>query len=299
MISKPYLAVVGPTASGKSALAMDIAKRCKGEIICCDSVQIYRGFDIGAASPTSQDLKEVPHHLFGVASWDENVDAHAYGHMARQVIQDVQERNRVPILVGGTGLYLRAVTGPHLHENLPSDAKLREKLNRRETPRLRRLLERLDPERAEQIHRNDRVRLMRALEIRLISGQYFHELTSKPTPVDPLANVIVLKPDRKELHQRIEERAAWMLDRGLIEEVQQLLASGVSPQAKPMQSIGYKQVCEFLASKYSRDELKQNIVVATRRYAKRQDTWFAKVPAVSRISAPSQLDILSIEQVFQ
>lgn len=290
VIPRPYLAIVGPTASGKSGLAMRLAKRWNGEIVCCDSVQIYRGFHIGAASPTDAEKQQVPHHLFGVANCNENVDAHVYAQWALRAIEDIHSRNCLPILVGGTGLYLRAVMGPKFHDDLPNDHKLRDRLNQKSQTMLRKLLARLDPKRAEQIHGNDRLRHLRALEIRILSGRCFHELTREVSEVDSRAHVIVIKPNRSALHRSIAKRTRQMLTEGLVAEVEGLLAAGVSMNVKPMQAIGYRQVCEHLQRSSSTDDLLEKIIVATRQYAKRQDTWFAQVQAKARILSPEEFD---------
>ncbi len=290
MTTAPFLVIAGPTASGKSQLAMSIAEACNGELVCCDSVQLYQGFEIGTAAPSAADQARVPHQLFGSVRWDATYDAFRFAADARRVIQDIQGRERLPIVVGGTGLYLRALIGPAFHEQLPSDEDLRRRLAKRSTAELAKLLRRLDPDRAAELHVHDRVRLLRSLEIRVSSGQPFHELTEVKGEQDPAAHVVIVAPDRAHLHTVINQRSQEMLAQGLVQEVQGLLTQGVSKDCKPMQSIGYRQVVQFLADEFEQSELGDRIAAATRQYAKRQDTWFRKVQATLRVLGPIEID---------
>lgn len=272
-----YLAVVGPTASGKSALALRLAHELGGELINCDSVQLYRGFDIGSAKPSRAEQASVPHHLIDVLDWNEDFDARQFAEAARPLIAAVRARGKIPIFVGGTGLYLRALWQQQWHD-LPKSETLRQELSELSTATLRERLEALDPERARVLHPNDRYRLQRALEIVSLLGHPLDQLAASKSERDQ-AFVVRLVCARSELHRRIAERTGTMLAAGLCEEVKGLLLQGVLPMAKPMQSIGYAQVVEVLQERASADALEESIVIATRQYAKRQETWFRKVTA--------------------
>lgn len=279
LTSKPpaFLAVVGPTASGKSAASMKLASELGGEIVCCDSVQLYRGFDIGSAKPTKEDCEKIPHHLFGAFEWNEDCDAGVYADRAKLAIEDIRSRNRVPIITGGTGLYLRALVGSQWDGDLPKDEVLRESLKQRSSEDLFAELKAIDPKRAEALHPNDRFRVIRALEINRLTGKPVRQ-TPKPHDADRDYVVVVLEPPRAALQEKISERTKAMFSSGFIEEVRSLLAGGVAPTCKPMQSIGYYEVAQFLSGSLSEDQLVTAVETATRQYAKRQSTWFRKIP---------------------
>jgi tRNA dimethylallyltransferase len=294
------VAVVGPTGSGKSALALALAERLGGEIVGLDSVQLYRGFDIGSAKPTAAERARVPHHLFDVLDWSDEGSAQEYAVRARAVLAEIASRGRVAILVGGTGLYLRALVQDRF-DDLPQDQGLRAKLRERPLPELYTELVSLDPKRAAEIHPNDRFRVVRALELAMLLGRPIAEArraSARPTPEDGEGRlepfVVYLEPLRAELHRRIEERTRAMLAQGLVEEVQALLASGVPDTAKAMRSIGYAEVTAMLRGELPVAELPARIAASTRQYAKRQSTWFRKVPADLRLVAA---DAASIDAV--
>lgn len=291
-----WVAVCGPTASGKSSLGMRLARDLQGEIISCDSVQVYRGFDIGSAKPTQADQLEVRHHLIDVVGWRENFDTGIYGNLAIQARTDILDRGKVPILVGGSGLYLRAVlgdqSGQRWHGDLPRDEELRKKLNALPSEDLFAKLTACDPVRASQLHPNDRYRVIRALELFQLLGRPLAEVpvsTPEPSAVrEESADVfmIILDPPRAALHQAIAVRSEQMLTNGLIAEVQRLLAEGCPVTGcKPMESIGYKEVAHFLTGELKREELWEKINASSRQYAKRQVTWFKSVNATLRLSA--------------
>lgn len=283
-----FLAVVGPTASGKSAVAMSIAGRCNGQIICCDSVQLYRGFDIGSAKPSVCDQQQIPHHMFDLFSPDEPCDAAIYGAKANSVIDQVVANGAMPIVTGGTGLYLRSITGENWNIDLPHDETMRKELATRDSADLFTELRQLDPTRASQLHQNDRFRVIRALEIL--------KLTGKPVPQPQKLDhqyrnylVVVMDPPRTKLHEQIHLRTKEMLELGLVEEVQGLLASGVAPNAKPMMSIGYAETCLYLRGELAKAQLQEAIEASTRQYAKRQCTWFKKIPRDYTLSSHDDL----------
>ena len=287
-IAKRFIAVVGPTASGKSDVAMQLAESLGGEIVCCDSVQLYRGFDIGSAKPSRDDRLRIPHHLFDRFAWDEECDAAIYADEARVVISEVLQRGRVPIVTGGTGLYLRALVGENWDEGLPKDEVLRAKLNERASDDLFTELRDRDPERAKALHPHDRFRVIRALEINILSG------APVPRTVVPESRVrdyltLIMEPARELVRERIAIRVQKMLELGLVDEVRSLIENGVGTSSKPMQSIGYKECVAYLSGSLSESELALAITMATRQYAKRQATWFKKV--MRDITLTSELDL--------
>lgn len=285
----PYVVIAGPTASGKSGLGIRLAKELGGDIVNFDSVQVYRGFDIGAAKPTRDEMSEVPHHLFDIVEPHEEYDARKFSQDALEVMRGIWTRKRIPILVGGTGLYLRALWGEQFHEDMPKDQELRDQLEKRSNPELMKELQRIDPERARKIHLNDRFRLVRAVELAiLLGGPAFARETSGGERGQGF--VIILDPDRGVLHQRIAERSKMMLEAGLLEEVQRLLDAGVPQTVKPFGSIGYKQCLEAINDGISSDALLEKIKAATRQYAKRQTTWFKKVSCQLRLTDACQLE---------
>ena len=269
------IGIVGPTAAGKSALAMRLAAKLAAEIVICDSVQVYRGFDIGAVKPDAATRRQVVHHLIDSVTADEDYSAGRYRRTAQAVIAAILARGRTALVVGGCGLYWRALLGHEWHDAPPADMKLRAQLACSTSIQLAQRLRELDPQRAAQVHPADRMRLLRAIEIAQVSGKARHEL---PRVVGAALSphVIYLKPPRGELHRRIAVRTQAVLAAGLIAEVKALLANGCPPQAKPMQSIGYRQVVAYLQGELAEKELATHIIYATRQYAKRQITWFNK-----------------------
>ncbi len=286
MKSFRFIAVCGPTASGKSDLALHLAQKYSGEIICCDSVQIYQGFDIGSAKPSLLELQQAPHHLFSIVSSNQEFSAGAYRELALQKLEEISMRGTLPIVVGGTGLYLRALLGSRWDEQLPSDEALRVSLNSKSSEELIHELRILDPNRLSELHVNDRYRVIRALElVKLTSktaSQRAQESVACGVPMEPL--FIVMDPPRAILHSRINRRSKLMLEAGLIDEVRNLRTSGCLVASKPMQSIGYAQVNEFLDGQIAETDLVERIAAATRQYAKRQVTWFKKLNADIRVS---------------
>ncbi len=272
---KEYLAIIGPTASGKSALAMAISRHIPSELINCDSVQIYKGFDIGAAKPSCEELAEVPHHLIDKLRGDEDYDARSFARDAEVAIADIRSRGKLPIVVGGTGLYLKALWQDGFHD-LPKSQQLREELKHLSPEDLRTRLDQLDPRRSEEIHGNDRFRLQRAVEVATLLG---HSVKDLPPPASrsEAALVVSMGVPRAQLQEKIALRSRIMLEQGLLAEVETLLSSGVSKDAKPMQSIGYREAVRYLDGMINKAQLEEEIVIATRQYAKRQETLFKKL----------------------
>jgi tRNA dimethylallyltransferase len=274
--------VVGPTGSGKSALALCLAQQFGGEIVNCDSLQLYRGFDIGTAKTPPGERRGIPHHLFDVLTPQESYSAGEYAREARKVIAEIAGRGRLPVVVGGTGFYLRA-----LLEGLPvlpgRDERLRERLLERERlrpGRLHRLLTRLEPGAAARIHANDVQKTMRALEVRLLTQQAL----PPPAEARALEGYAVIKlgldPDRAELQQRLEARTRRMFQTGLIKEVQGLLAQGATGDEKPFEALGYKQALLHMRGTLTLEQAMESTIVETRQYAKRQRTWFRRDPEI-------------------
>ncbi len=284
------LVLLGPTASGKTALSLALAERLRGEIVNCDSVAMYREFEIGTAKPTIAERGRAPHHLFDVVDATGYVTAGEYARQARHVVQEISARQSLPIVVGGTGLYLRAFLdglfpGPGRSEELRE--RLRERAASRRSGYLHRILSRLDRTAAEKIHANDTPKLIRAIEVCLTSRekgsrQRMSELLQQQGR-DPLRGFRILRvgldPDREALYERINQRAQRMFDSGLVEETQPLLQKyGV--EARSLASLGYKQAVQLLRGELTRDQAIVAAQQAHRNYAKRQMTWFRREPEV-------------------
>lgn len=280
--SYPVIAIVGPTASGKSDLAIFLAESFSGEILNYDSVQIFRHFDIGTAKPGARELARVPHHMINIREPTEIYTAGDYQRDARRVLDEIRNRGKLPILVGGTGLYLRALT-EGLFNGPKRSTYWRNRLEmlaeRKGRGYVHRLLRRLDPVAAARIAMRDKPKIIRALEVRLETGKALSQHLQE-RPRQPLTgfdmHFVGLNPPREELYRRIDERVRQMLDAGLIEEVLGLLARGIPASAKPFEAIGYRHVIADLDSSSSRQETIRIIQRDTRRYAKRQMTWFRK-----------------------
>lgn len=278
--ARPLIAIAGPTASGKSHLAIELALAIGAEIVNCDSIQLYRGFDIGAAKPSAEELSAVPHHLVDILDPGEESNAGDWARLATGVIGGITGRGRAPVVAGGTGFYLRALLDG-LAPGPERDPELRLRLARREDRRggfLHRLLRRLDPVTAGRIHPNDVNKLTRAVEICISTGQPASALFAggRGGLQGYRALKLVLEPPRDELHRAIEARTLAMWERGLAEEVARLLDSGVPASAKPFESLGYKEALAYLQGRMSRGEAIERTIIGTRQYAKRQLTWFRR-----------------------
>jgi len=284
--SQPFVvAIIGPTASGKSALGIWLAEQLGGEVVACDSTQLYRGFDIGTAKPRAAERRGVPHHLLDVLNPREAASAGGYRERALPVLEDLRRRKRLPILTVGTGLYLRALL-EGLAEVPQRSEKLRERLraSREEhtSGHLHRVLRRLDPQAAQKIARADEQKLIRAIEVCLLTRKPISELhRSGRKPLEGWRVVkIGLLPAREKLYERIHARRASMLDQGWMREVEGLLETGLDENAKPFDFIGYRELRAVLRNELSLEQAREAIQQATRRYAKRQLTWFRKEAAV-------------------
>ena len=281
----PLVAVIGPTASGKSALGVWLAKQLAGEVVACDSTQLYRGFDIGTAKPTTTERQGVPHHLIDVLNPNEAATAGGYRQMALGVLADLRQRSRVPIFTVGTGLYLRALL-EGLADVPQRSEELRERLRlsaRAHSPgHLYKMLKRLDPEAAAKISPADEQKLIRAVEVCLLAKMPVSALhRSGRAPLQGWRLLkIGLAPDRDALYAGIEARTQAMLASGWLEEVRSLLNAGLPENAKPFDFIGYRELCAVLQGRSTIAAATAAIQQATRRYAKRQLTWFRREPAV-------------------
>jgi tRNA dimethylallyltransferase len=272
------VAIVGPTASGKSALALRLARARAGEIVSCDSLQVYRGLDIGSAKPTPAERAEVRHHLVDVADPDEPFSAAAYARLARAALADVAARGRLAIVAGGTGLYLRALL-QGLFEGPPRDEALRRRLEglaeRFGDARLHRLLARVDPDAAGRIRPRDRVRVVRALEVYHLTGRPISE--GQRGGAEPLRGfrglVLGLDPDRSSLREAVRARTREMLAGGLVEEARGLVER-YGKDLRPLRSIGYRQAVAVVRGRMTVQDAEAAIVADTLRFAKRQRTWF-------------------------
>jgi tRNA dimethylallyltransferase len=273
------IVLAGPTASGKTGLALRLAEAVGGEIVCCDSMTVYREMEIGTAKPSRADRERVPHHLLDVVGPDEGFTAGDFSRMGRAALGEITARGRVPIVAGGTGLYLRALIDG-LFPAPPQDSELRERLRRREPGHLHRVLQRLDPAAASSIHPNDQPKMVRAIEVTLLSRRPMTEQWSlgreRLTGYRILR--IGLRPERAALYRRIDERAAGMFARGLIGEARGLLAK-YGPR-RSLQALGYAEACAVLAGEMTEAEAVMRAQQGHRNYAKRQGTWFRREQGV-------------------
>lgn len=287
MSNFPLIAIVGPTASGKSDLGIALARRFNGEIINADSVQVYRGIWIATAKVPKSEQQGVPHHLIDIVEPVENFTAVAWSEAARQKIEEIESRGRCVFLVGGSGFYLRALT-THLCDAPEIDPelrpRLREILERHGAAHLHGMLARVDPELSERYAARDWSRVTRALEVYFSSGKplsaWQADSPERVTAERERLHYLVLNPSREVLYERINRRADEMVGRGLVDEVRELLAKGVPPTAKAFGAHGYRRVVEFLLGKRSLESAIDQMKLDTRHYAKRQLTWWRQQPDI-------------------
>ena len=284
------LVITGPTATGKTALGVYMARRLNGEVVGADSMQIYRGMDIGTAKPTMEERQGVPHHMIDVAEPGESFSAARYAGMAAACVEDIRARGKLPILVGGTGLYIDGLLRGGGFADAPGDSGLREALEAEYEAlggeAFRRKLAAVDPERAEKLHPGDKKRLVRALEVYTLTGETItaHDRRSQAEPPRYRAKKIALDfQNRDDLYERIDRRAALMFERGLVEEVERLLAAGLSEGSTAMQAIGYKETLRYLRGEWPREAAVEAVQRESRRYAKRQLTWLRRDPELQWI----------------
>ncbi|HEY6839001.1 MAG TPA: tRNA (adenosine(37)-N6)-dimethylallyltransferase MiaA [Geobacteraceae bacterium] len=287
------VAIVGPTASGKSALAIRLAEEFDGEIVNADSMQVYRGMDIGTAKPSQEDRRRVPHHLIDIVDPGVNFSASDFRREAAAAIADIVARGKRVFVVGGTGLYLKSLL-EGLVDSPRGDDGLRDSL--REQARvignegLLRLLAEHDPVTAARLHPNDQVRIIRSLEVFFQTGRPMSRFREEHGFAGRFYNCVKIAPhtERAELYRRIDERVDIMVAEGLIEEVRGLISQGFGPELKAMRAIGYKEMCAVIAGACPLDEAVRLIKRDTRHYAKRQMTWFARDPEIKWVEYPDK-----------
>ena len=281
----PLVAIVGPTASGKSVLAVWLAQKLGGEVVACDSTQLYRGFDIGTAKPSTPERAGVAHHLIDLLEPTEEATAGGYRERAIEVLNELQGRGRLPIFTVGTGLYLRVLLEGLAEVPLRSEPlrdRLRTRAGKKTAGHLHRLLKRLDPETAKKIAPADTQKLLRAVEVCLLTKRPLSEVyQGGRKPLEGWRAIKVgLQPKREKLYEQVHARTDAMLERGWMEEVRELIKSGMPPKAKPFDFIGYKELRAVLNKEMELEEARAAIQQATRRYAKRQMTWFRREQGV-------------------
>ena len=281
---KPNILVIcGPTASGKTALAVALAQRLNGEVVSADSMQVYRGMDIGTAKPTAEEMGGVPHHMLDVADPWENYSVARYVQDAVPVVDDILERGKLPIIAGGTGLYIDNLVAGREFAPFPADSGLRETLQRRAReeglPALLHELRQVDPEAADRLHPNDEKRIIRALEVYQATGktitQHDRESRAIPDRYAPLTIALNFR-ERPWLWERIDRRVDQMMAQGLEGEVRGLLAQGIPSTCTAMQAIGYKELAAAILTGRPVREGAEEVKLRSRQYAKRQLTWFRR-----------------------
>ena len=276
------ICIAGPTASGKTALAVELAKELNGEVVSCDSMQIYKGMDIGTAKPTAEEMQGIPHHMIDVAEPDEDFSVSRYCAQAAPIVDDIVARGKTAVIAGGTGLYMDSLIQGNDFAPFPATG-VRERLEAEAEARgIQVLFDRLaavDPEAAGRLHLSDRKRIIRALEVYLETGQTITAHNRKTRLIPPRYSPLWLGLDfenRADLYGRIDRRVGLMLDMGLIAEIQGLLAAGIPPKCTAMQAIGYKEFVSALNGECSIEAAADQVRQASRRYAKRQLTWFRR-----------------------
>lgn len=299
----PIICIAGPTASGKTALAVELAKQLNGEVISCDSMQVYKRMDIGTAKPTEEEMQGIPHHMIDVAEPDEDFSVSRYCKMAAPIVDDIVARGKTAIIAGGTGLYMDSLIRGNAFAPFPSTG-VREKLEAQADSEgmefLLNWLRSVDPEAAARLHLSDRKRIIRALEVYLETGQTITEHNRKTQQIPPKYTPLWLGldfADRAELYRRIDTRVDLMLEMGLISEIQGLLASGIPPRCTAMQAIGYKEFVNALNGEETIAQAAEEVKKSSRHYAKRQLTWFRRNPKLhwlKRQTGEKNEEILSI-----
>lgn len=293
------LALTGPTATGKTALSVRLAKALGGEIISGDSAQVYRGMDIGTAKVTKEEMEGVPHHLIDALGIGEPFSAGSFAEMAGQIAEDIHGRGMVPIIAGGTGLYIDALTGGSvLSETADSNAAVREflmaKAEREGAQSLHAYLETIDPTSAAEIHPNNVKRVARAIEIYLVTGKTKTELNSEKRAQTRFKRLLFVlhSPDRDYLYQRINQRVDLMMESGLLAEAEELYKMGLGNTPTAGQAIGYKELFPYFAGRCSLEDSVEKIKQATRNYAKRQITYFKRMEGAVLLDCTRPKDVL-------
>ena len=280
----PIVCLAGPTASGKTALAVELAKDLNGEVVSCDSMQVYRRMDIGTAKPSREEMQGIPHHMIDVAEPDEDFSVSRYCAMAAPIVDDIVARGKTAIIAGGTGLYMDSLIRGNDFAPFPSTG-VRERLEAEADevglPAMLARLREIDPDTADRVF--DRKRILRALEVYLETGETITEHNRKTRLIPPKYTPLWLGldfADRGELYRRIDKRVDIMLEMGLMEEIRSLLDSGIPEKCTAMQAIGYKEFVNALEGREPLSQAAEEVKKASRHYAKRQLTWFRRNPAV-------------------
>ena len=295
------ICIAGPTASGKTALAVELAKELNGEVVSCDSMYVYRRMNIGTAKPTAEEMQGIPHHMIDVADPDEDFSVSKYCDMAAPIVDDITARGKTAIIAGGTGLYMDSLIKGNAFAPFPSTG-MRERLeaqaDREGMKAMLSLLHSIDPEAAAKLHLSDRKRIIRALEVYYETGETITAHNLKTQAIPPRYNPLWLGldfADRSELYRRIDLRVDIMLQQGLVEEIQTLLASGIPEKCTAMQAIGYKEFIAALDGHCSIEEAADQVRKSSRHYAKRQLTWFRRnkhIHWITRSGAESTEEII-------
>ncbi len=282
----PIICIAGPTASGKTALAVALAQELGGEVVSCDSMQVYRRMDIGTAKPTVEEMHGIPHHMLDVAEPDEDFSVSRYCRMASPIVDDIVSRGKVAIIAGGTGLYMDSLIRGNAFAPFPSTG-VREKLEAQADAegmeKIHAWLTSVDPEAAGRLHLSDRKRIIRALEVYLETGETITEHNRRTQAIPPKYSPLWLGldfEDRAQLYHRIDRRVDIMLDMGLIDEIKGLLHSGIPEKCTAMQAIGYKEFVDALQGRGTIAQAADQVRQSSRRYAKRQLTWFRRNQAI-------------------
>ena len=278
----PLLVITGPTASGKTALAVELAKAFDGEVVSADSMQLYEGMDIATAKPTLEEMQGIPHHLIGILKPQQPFSVADYAGIANQTIREIVSRQKLPILAGGTGLYIQAVVDGIRFSEEDKEDGLRRELERRAKEEgaevLLRELAQVDPEYAEKLHPNNKIRVIRALEFHRLTGRRISEHNEEQKGKESPYNFayFVLNDERQRLYERIDARVDEMLEEGLLQEVEGLKAEGLCRGMVSMQGLGYKELLSYLDGECSLEEAVRILKRDTRHFAKRQLTWFRR-----------------------
>ncbi|MBQ4642386.1 MAG: tRNA (adenosine(37)-N6)-dimethylallyltransferase MiaA [Oscillospiraceae bacterium] len=280
------ICIAGPTASGKTALSIALAKELDGEVVSCDSMQIYKYMDIGTAKPTTQEMDGIPHHMLSVAEPQEDFSVGKYCQMATPIVDDIVARGKTAIITGGTGLYMDALIRGNDFAPCPATG-CRERLEAQaETEGIEAIIAQLrqvDPESADRLHPSDRKRIIRAMEVYLETGQTITQHNKRtqllPSRYDPVWFALE-DADRQDLYDRIDRRVETMLEAGLLDEIRSLLARGIPEKCTAMQAIGYKEFVDALSGRSSIETATALVQQSSRKYAKRQLTWFRRNPAI-------------------
>lgn len=293
----PLVVICGPTATGKSDAGVLVAERLYGEVISADSMLVYRGMDIGTAKPTASDMRGIPHHLIDIVEPDQEYNAALFQEQARAVIADIMNRRKLPVLVGGTGLYIGAVIDEYDFSGARGSDLYRKELFKQAeeygTSKLHERLREIDPGTAARLHPNDARRIIRALEVYRFTGipiSSFHTVEQPRKSVYKKMLMFGLILEREKLYKLIEQRVDRMIQAGLVEEVQGLLDRGFSPELSSMRGLGYKEIVEYLTGKSSLDQAVDTLKRNTRRFAKRQMTWFRRDKRIKWLN-PEQADV--------